>query len=132
MPNARTTHPTNRRSGSLPVLHPGDGKLTPVSKLFEDAGLRRPHPSSIGRVCTRGNALAGRLPALRVLGAWHSTKEALTAWLECGTAAALNKSAANNASDEELRDANASDDELRDAGFLDSSSSCRTGRSEPP
>ena len=61
---------------SLPVLHPGVGDLVPVSRLFENLGLRRPHPSSIWRICARGNARAGRLPALRVLGAWHSTEEA--------------------------------------------------------
>jgi hypothetical protein len=114
---------TSRKSlATLPVLHPGDGSLVPVSKLFEELGLRRPHPSSIWRFCARGTARAGRLPALHVLGCWHSTAEALTAWLERGTAAALNKSAANNASDEELRD----------AGLLDSPSGCRTGQEESP
>lgn len=90
---------------NLEVLHPGDGALKPVTKLFEGRGLKRPHPSTIWRICVRGTSRAGRLPALRILGAWHSTAEALAGWLERGTAAALNKSTSNVDTDEKLRDA---------------------------
>ena len=82
---------------------------------------RRPHPGSAWRICSRGTVRAGRLPALHVQG-WHSTKDALAAWLELGTAAALNDSRSKVVIDEELRAAGlldgspsaASDEELHD------------------
>jgi hypothetical protein len=119
MPNAQST---KGDTDSLPVLHPGDGPLKPVPNLYEALGLRRPHPGSVWRICSRGTVRAGRLPALHVQGGWHSTKDALAAWLELGTAAALNDSRSKVVIDEELRAAGlldsspsaASDEELHD------------------
>ena len=64
------------------ALDPSADDLRPVAVLCQRLTGRRPSPATIWRWCSRGTRRAGRLPAVRVFGTWHSTSEALMAWLQ--------------------------------------------------
>jgi hypothetical protein len=66
------------------TVDPGSDELRPVVELFNALTGKRPSPATVWRICTRGNKRAGKLPALKVLGAWHSTRPTLLQWLQAG------------------------------------------------
>lgn len=73
--------PVTRPYETTRALDLDGGELRPVSLLARDLTGRRPSSATISRWCGDGTRSRGRLPALHVFGCWHTTREALQAWL---------------------------------------------------
>lgn len=94
------------------TLDPDDG-LRPVADLLEGITGRRPHPAMIWRARNKGTR-AGRLPAIKIYGAWHTTRPALMEWLRRGSEVAP----LDGGDDHEPHCDEATDRRLQAAGLL--------------
>jgi hypothetical protein len=102
-------------SQSTPTLSidPKSDDLRPVAELVKQLTGRRPSPASVWRWTQKGTRRAGKLPAIRVFGQQHTTREALLQWLQTD-----NVQSASTADDCSSERSPETESRLKDAGLL--------------